>query len=88
MKNKESDMVGTLELDINKKLSIRTRLRYDHNKNILRRLDSNLNYRSKYIDTNIRYYRLNSAINSNFNNGAPNQEVNGNVNVKFIKTGV
>ena len=36
----------------------------------------------------IRYYRLNSAINSNFNNGAPNQEVNGNVNVKFIKTGV
>ena len=45
LKNKESDMVGTLELDINKKLSIRTRLRYDHNKNILRRLDSNLNYR-------------------------------------------
>ena len=85
LKNKESDMVGTIELDINKKLSIRTRLRYDHNKNILRRLDSNLNYRSKYIDTNIRYYRLNSAINSNFNNGAPNQEVNGNVNVKFYK---
>ena len=83
--NKKSDIVSNLELDINKNLSIVTRVRYDDNENILRRLDSSLNYRSKYINTNLRYYRLNSSINSNFNNGAPNQEVNGDINIKIRK---
>ncbi|MBT4996878.1 MAG: LPS-assembly protein LptD [Hellea sp.] len=83
--NKKSDIVSNLELDINKNLSIVTRVRYDDNENKLRRLDSSLNYRSKYINTNLRYYRLNSSINSNFNNGAPNQEVNGNINIKISK---
>ncbi|MDG1126749.1 MAG: LPS assembly protein LptD [Hellea sp.] len=85
LSNKKSDIVSNLELDINKNLSIVTRVRYDDNENILRRLDSSLNYRSKYIDTNIRYYRLNSSINSNFNNGAPNQEVKGKLNIKISK---
>jgi len=85
LSNKKSDIVSNLELDINKNLSIVTRIRYDDNENILRRLDSSLNYRSKYINTNLRYYRLNSSINSNFNNGAPNQEVNGNINIKISK---
>jgi LPS-assembly protein len=85
LSNKKSDIVSNLELDINKNLSIVTRVRYDDNENILRRLDSSLNYRSKYINTNLRYYRLNSSINSNFNNGAPNQEVNGNINIKISK---
>jgi len=83
--NKKSDIVSNLELDINKNLSIVTRVRYDDNENKLRRLDSSLNYRSKYINTNLRYYRLNSSINSNFNNGAPNQEVNGDINIKISK---
>ncbi|MDB4845282.1 LPS assembly protein LptD [Hellea sp.] len=83
--NKKSDIVSNLELDINKNLSIVTRVRYDDNENKLRRLDSSLNYRSKYINTNLRYYRLNSSINSNFNNGAPNQEVNGDINIKIRK---
>ena len=83
--NKKSDIVSNLELDINKNLSIVTRVRYDDNKNKLRRLDSSLNYRSKYINTNLRYYRLNSSINSNFNNGAPNQEVNGDININISK---
>ena len=85
LSNKKSDIVSNLELDINKNLSITTRLRYDDNENKLRRLDSELNFTSKYINTSLRYYRLNSAINSNFNNGAPNQEVTGNVNVKLSK---
>ena len=83
--NKKSDIVSNLELDINKNLSIVTRVRYDDNENKLRRLDSSLDYRSKYINTNLRYYRLNSSINSNFNNGAPNQEVNGDINIKIRK---
>jgi len=83
--NKKSDIVSNLELDINKNLSIVTRVRYDDNKNKLRRLDSSLNYRSKYINTNLRYYRLFSSINSNFNNGAPNQEVNGDININISK---
>jgi LPS-assembly protein len=83
--NKKSDIVSNLELDINKNLSIVTRVRYDDNENKLRRLDSSLNYRSKYINTNLRYYKLNSSINSNFNNGAPNQEVNGDINIKIRK---
>ena len=85
LSNKKSDIVSNLELDINKNLSIVTRVRYDDNENKLRRLDSSLNYRSKYINTNLRYYRLNSSINSNFNNGAPNQEVNGDINIKISK---
>ena len=85
LSNKKSDIVSNLELDINKNLSIVTRVRYDDNENKLRRLDSSLNFRSKYINTNLRYYRLNSSINSNFNNGAPNQEVNGDINIKISK---
>jgi LPS-assembly protein len=85
LSNKKSDIVSNLELDINKNLSIVTRVRYDDNQNKIRRLDSSLNYRSKYINTNLRYYRINSSINSNFNNGAPNQEVKGNININISK---
>jgi LPS-assembly protein len=85
LSNKKSDIVSNLELDINKNLSIVTRIRYDDNQNKIRRLDSSLNYRSKYINTNLRYYRINSSINSNFNNGAPNQEVKGNININISK---
>ncbi|MDG1522834.1 MAG: LPS assembly protein LptD [Hellea sp.] len=85
LSSKKSDIVSNLELDINKNLSIITRLRYDDKENKLRRLDSALNFRSKYIKTDLRYYRLNSAINSYFNNGAPNQEIKGNVTINFSK---
>jgi LPS-assembly protein len=85
LSSKKSDIVSNVELDINKNLSIITRLRYDDKENKLRRLDSALNFRSKYIKTNLRYYRLNSAINSNFNNRAPNQEIKGNVTINFSK---
>jgi LPS-assembly protein len=85
LSKKKSDIVSSLELDINKNLSITTRLRYDDNENKLRRLDSELNFTSKYINTSLRYYRLNSAINSNFNNAAPTQEITGRANVKFSK---
>jgi len=85
LSNKKSDIVSNLELDINKNLSIVTRVRYDDNQNKIRRLDSSLNYRSKYINTNLRYYRINSSINPNFNNGAPNQEVKGNININISK---
>ena len=85
LSKKKSDIVSSIELDVNKNLSIVTRLRYDDDKNKLRRLDSALNYRSKYINTNLRYYRLNSAVNSNFNNGAPNQEINGNVTINISR---
>jgi LPS-assembly protein len=85
LSKKKSDIVSSIELDVNKNLSIVTRLRYDDDKNKLRRLDSALNYRSKYINTNLRYYRLNSAVNSNFNNGAPNQEIKGNVTINISR---
>ena len=48
-------------------------------------LDLTLIIDSKYIYKLFRYYRLNSAINSNFNNGVPNQELNGNINLKISK---
>ena len=85
LSNKKSDIVSNLELDINKNLSIVTRVRYDDNEKKLRRLDSTLNFKSKYISTNLRYFRLNSSINSNFNNGVPNQELKGKINLKISK---
>ena len=85
LSKKKSDIVSSIELDVNKNLSIVTRLRYDDDKNKLRRLDSALNYRSKYINTNLRYYRLNTAVNPNFNNGAPNQEINGNATINISR---
>jgi len=85
LSNKKSDIVSYLEFDINKKLLIATRLRYDDSENKLRRLDTTLNFNSKYISTSLRYFRLNSAINSNFNNGVPNQELKGKINLKISK---
>ena len=85
LSRKKSDIVSNLELEINKNLSVVTRLRYDDRNNKLRRLDSNLSFRSNHINVNLRYFRLNSAVNTNLNSGAPNQELQGGIGLNISK---
>ena len=88
-----SDLVGLAELQLGKRLSTSTRVRYDHNENVVRRIDSNLTYRGDRLSGTVRYYKVNSLIDQpvfdpddpNAEGApAPRQEVSGSVGLKLI----
>lgn len=59
----KSDIIGLFELDINDKFSWNTRLRYDDDTDIFRRIDTGFSFRSKRLTTTARYFRIASATN-------------------------
>ena len=93
----KSDLVGLFELDINDKFSWTTRVRYDDDTDVFRRIDTGFNYRGKRLSTGWRYFRIDSATNDPELNGlgltntglldfdplAPPEEISGNVRLKL-----
>lgn len=80
----KSDIVGEAELELNRKLTLRTRVRFDDDDSEFRRIDSTLRYQGKRFQTNWRYYRIN---NQDDPDAAlltvPAEEVSGAVTVKL-----
>ena len=84
LSSNKSDVVGMFELDINNKFSWTTRLRYDDDDNKFRRIDTGFSYRSEYLSTGWRYYRLDTATRLlNPDPDAPPEEISGNVRLKL-----
>jgi len=93
----KSDLVGLFELDINDKFSWTTRLRYDDDTDVFRRIDTGFTYRGDRLSTAWRYYRIDSATNDqdpsdpdfidtsllDIDPLAPPEEVSGNVRFKL-----
>ena len=77
----ESDWIGLFNLDLNRALSVNTRLRFDGNTNKFRRLDSSLSYRNDWLSTSLRYYKIDSATQDLLTDpNAPAEEITGSVN--------
>jgi len=80
----DSDVVGQLEVNLGKKFSTSTRVRYNPDNAAFRRLDTSFSYRGTRISTNARYYRLDSQTALSLPTDIPSEEVSGSVTVKLI----
>lgn len=80
-----SDLIGLFELDLGRRFSWDTRLRYDDEASELRRIDSSLRYSGKRFSLRSRYYRLQSPNNNPVLNipNAPREELSGSVGLKI-----
>ncbi len=75
-----SDWIGLFNLDIDRALSVNTRLRFDDNTNKFRRLDSSLSYKNDWLSTKFRYYKIDSATQDLLTDpNAPAEEITGSV---------
>jgi len=80
----ESDYVGQLEIDLNRKFKWTTRVRYDDDDNKFRRIDTGFRYNSKWLSTDWRYFKLDSAASQLLTNpGAPQEAVRGGLRLRL-----
>ena len=85
LQNDSSDLVGQFEVNLGRRFSSKTRVRYDDNDSAFRRLDTSLDYRGDRFQTNLRYYKIDSAstapaainLDPDFNPLAPTEELSG-----------
>jgi len=70
-----SDIVGLFELDVNKRLTSTTRLRYDDNESTLRRIESSLRYTGDRFSLTGNYFRLDDITQTD--EDATNEEFRG-----------
>lgn len=79
-----SDYVGQFELDLNRRFKWTTRVRYDDNDNKFRRIDTGFRYNSKWLSTDWRYYKLDSAARQLIDNpSAPPEAINGGLRLRL-----
>ncbi len=84
LEGKTSDYVGQFELDLNRKFKWTTRVRYDDNDNKFRRIDTGFSYNSKWLSTDWRYYKLDSAARQLIDNpNAPPEAINGGLRLRL-----
>lgn len=78
-----SDIVGLFELKLGRNLSTSTRLRYDHQDNIFRRIDTGFRYTHKWFNTNIRYYQINADTLIS-DPSVPQEEISGAITINIL----
>ena len=80
-----SDYVSEIDLTLGRLFSSNTRLRYDTDRDVFSRIDTNVSISSKYADLSARYYTLNTPtpVSTTFD-GAPPEEISGRVKLKPI----
>lgn len=81
-----SDIVGEGSLNLGRVFSTHTKLRYDQDTDELTRIDSSALLRTKWVEAQARYFRLNDAsqLLSNTLN-APPEEISGTVRLNMTK---
>ena len=71
-----SDLIGLLEFEIDDKLRSQTRIRYDDDDGVMRRLDSNLSYTTDKFSVAGHYYRIDDDIRALLANpNAPTEQL-------------
>lgn len=79
-----SDVVGQFELNLGKRFSTSTRVRYNTDNDAFRRLDTSFKYKGNRIDVSARYYRLDSQTALSLPTDVPSEEISGAVSLKLI----
>ncbi|WP_409432214.1 LPS-assembly protein LptD [Litorimonas sp. RW-G-Af-16] len=80
----KSDIVGQVSLNLGSKFSALTRVRYDDDNDIFRRIDTSLNYSGQRFQVGGRYYKLNTqARNTLLDPSAPSEELSGFLGMKI-----
>ncbi len=80
----DSDIVGQLEVNLGKRFSTSTRVRYNSDNDAFRRLDTSFSYRGDRISANTRYYRLDNQTALSLPSDVPSEEISGAVSVKLF----
>jgi LPS-assembly protein len=81
-----SDIVGEGSLNLGRAFSTQTKLRYDQDTKDLTRIDSSASLRSKWVEAQARYFRLNDASQLLVNTlNAPPEEISGFVRLNMTK---
>ena len=84
LEGNESDFVGQLEIDLNRKFKWTSRVRYDDQDDSFRRIDTGFSYRNKWLYTDWRYFRLDSATSQFQDNpDAPPEAIRGFTRLKL-----
>jgi LPS-assembly protein len=83
-----SDYIGEFEIDLSRRFAASTRLRYDDDVGVLRRIDSSVNYTGERLKLGARYYKINdpfdaAAIISTID--APPEAISGSATYRFSK---
>lgn len=84
LEGEKSDIVAEASLSLGNTFSTLTKLRYNEDSDELTRIDSSARFRSKWVEANARYYRLNSASLVESTN-APPEELSGTVRLNVTK---
>ncbi|PHR59987.1 MAG: hypothetical protein COA43_08450 [Robiginitomaculum sp.] len=80
-----SDYVGQFELNLGHRFSTTTRIRYDDEDNIFRRLDTGFTYRDKRFSSNVRYYKVNGTSTNQLTTfTVPKEEISGSLNINLF----
>ncbi|MBC6403222.1 MAG: LPS-assembly protein LptD [Hyphomonadaceae bacterium] len=80
----KSDVVGVLELNLNNKFTLKSRVRYDEDSDIFRRIDTSIGYRHKFIKTTLRHYKIDDSIADLIDESfVPSEEISGQIELKF-----
>jgi len=80
----DSDVVGQLEINLGKRFSTSTRVRYNTANDAFRRLDTSFRYTGKRITATTRYYRLDNQTALSLPTDIPSEEVSGSLAIKLI----
>ncbi len=82
----QSDIVGEASLNLGRAFSTQTRLRYNEDLDAFTRIDSSARLRTKWVEANARYFRLNSESQSLVDTlDAPPEEITGAVRLNLTE---
>lgn len=81
----KSDIIGLFELNLGRKISTRTRLRFDDDTGAFRRIDTGFNYRGNRLSFDARYFRIDPAtLALSSDPTLPPQEISGSLTYKWF----
>lgn len=79
-----SDLIGLFELDLDGRLVLTSRVRYDDDTSKFRRIDTGFSYYGKRLSTNWRYYKIDAATLSQASDPTiPAEEISGGFTLKL-----
>jgi len=86
LEGSKSDIIGEASLELGRTFTTQTKLRFNEDTNDFTRIDSSARLRTKWVEANARYFRLNNASQSLVDtDDAPPEEITGAIRLNLSK---